>query len=189
TAGFMIPLFTNTTSLPFSYWSESTEQFITLSATNGFLAGDFRQTGWPVHDWTLNITNNLMYALIDNQTGHVLDFVNLGAFGSSLNLEQVLTNFSSEPSLHVWTVAPATDAPDSPMSQGALNQITLGIAQPGGLTFYDSLLGLSGGYPSFIGIFCPPPGASGLGLATAFFIQSCSWQAGNPMVHYTVGDL
>src|SRR5208283_2102930 len=130
TAGFMIPLFTNTTSLPFSYWSESTEQFITLSATNGFLAGDFQQTGWPVHDWTLNITNNLMYALVDNETGHVLDFVNLGAFGSSLNVNQQLSSIQETPNM--WIVEPATDAPNSRMSEGAINQIYTGIQQQGG---------------------------------------------------------
>ncbi len=192
--GFMIPLFTNTTSLPFSYWSESTGQFVTLSAPNGFLASDFQQTGWPVHDWTLNITNNLMYALVDNETGHVLDFVNLGAFGSSLNINQTLANVFSEPPFNVWTVAPATDAPNSPMSEGALNQIVIGMEES--LEFLDSLLGLSGGYPSSVGIFSAPAGAPGvpggqlpISPAYASFIQSCSWQAGNPMVHYSVGDL
>jgi hypothetical protein len=189
--GFMIPLFTNTTSLPFSYWSESTEQFVTLSAPNGFLASDFQQTGWPVHVWTLNITNNLMYALVDNGTGRVLDFVNLGAFGSSLNINQTLANIFSELPFNVWTVAPATDAPNSPMSEGALNQIVIGMEES--LEFLDSLLGLSGGYPGSVGIFSAPfgvpSGAPVLGPAYASFIQSCSWQAGNPMVHYTIGDL
>ncbi len=193
--GFMIPLFTNTISLPLSYWSESTEQFITLDATNGFLSSDVQQTGWPVHAWTLNITNNLMYALVDNGTGHVLDFVNLGAFGSSLNVNQALINIPESPE-NVWIVAPATDAPNSPMSEGAINQIYDGIWQPGGLEFYDSLLGLSpGGYPSSVGMFSVPVGAPvpggalSPGPAYVNFIQSCSWQAGNPMVHYTVEDL
>jgi hypothetical protein len=193
TGGFMIPLFTNTSSLPISYWSESTRQFVALlNGAADFLPGDFQQTGWPVHAWALNITNNLMYASVDNGTGHVLDFVNLGAFGSSLNVNQVLTNFFSEPPLNLWTVAPATDAPNSPMSEGALNQIALGIGQTGGLTFYESLLGLPGGYPSSVGTFSAPYGAPGvpsIDPANAYFIQSCSWQAGNPMVHYTVGDL
>src|SRR5208282_2987551 len=89
-------------------------------------------------------------------------------------------------------IAPANDAPNSPMSEGALNQIFIGMEQS--LPFADSLLGLSpGGYPSSVGIFSAPDGVPGgepsVGPAYANFIQSCSWQAGNPMVHYTLGDL
>ena len=56
--------------------------------------------------------------------------------------------------------------------------------------FAYSLLGLSpGGFPSSVGIFGTPSSGPALGPAYASFIQSCSWQAGNPMVHYTIGDL
>jgi hypothetical protein len=179
---FEVPLFTNIISLSSSYWSESIGQFVTI--TNGIpviLPGDLQQTGWPVHAWTLNITNNLMYALIDNQSGHVLDFVNLGDFGSSLNLNEVLTNISETPNM--WIVTPAIDVPNSPLSTGAINQIYEGFQEPEGLQFLESLDGFSGGYPSTVGIFADPY------IASANCIQSCSWHAGNPMVHFTVEDL
>jgi hypothetical protein len=179
---FLIPLFTNTIPLPASYWSESTEQFVIFQ--NGvpeFLPSDSQQTRWPVHSWSLTVTNNFMYALIDNGTGRVLDFVNLGAFGSSFNLNGALTNISETPSM--WIVPPAFDAPNSPISTGALNQINMGFEQPEGQLFYNSLNGLSGGFPSTVGLFSDPYTAS------AIFSQSCSWHAGNPMVHYTIEDL
>ena len=178
--GFMIPLFANVISLPLSYWSESTRQFVTFTnGFSGFLQSDLQQTGWPVHEWTLNITNNFMYALVDNATGRVLDFVSLGAFGSSLNLNQVLSSYFSQPA-GLWNVAPATDLLGSPMSVGVHNQIGYGIQQEG-LQFYNSLTGQS---PNISGpIFADPYTAS------ADFIQSCSWHAGNPRVHYTVEDL
>lgn len=179
--GFMIPLFTNTVSLPYSYWSESTEQWI--GPQNGvieFLPSDANQTGWPVHNWTLSITNNLLYALIDNQTGRVLDFVNLGPFGSSLNVNQVLTNLTASPNM--WVTAPAFDGPSSPLSSGALNQINEGFIQPEGLEFYDSLNG-RGGYPGTIGVFEDPY------VASANFVQNCSWHASDPLVHFTIDDL
>jgi hypothetical protein len=190
--GFMVPMFKNIISLPESYWSESTEQFVPIgNGFAGFLQSDLQQTGWPAHAWTLNITNNLMYALVDNNTGRVLDFVNLGAFGSSLNFNQVLTNFNSEPpAFNLWTVSPATDALNSPMSEGSLNQIAVGEEQSP--EFLLSLLGLHGGFPSTVGLFSAPyviQGGVGENPATANFIQSCSWQAGNPMVHYTDQDL
>jgi hypothetical protein len=177
--GLIVPFFTNAISLPFSYWSESTRQFIAISnGTDGFLPSDLQQIGWPVHAWTLNITNNFMYVLVDNETGHVLDFVNLGAFGSSLNFNQVLTNIPGIPNM--WIVAPANDAPFSPMSIGVLNQINQGIEQSG-LSFLNSLDGRSPNYPG--AIFADPYQAS------TNFIQSCSWQTGNPLVHYTIEDL
>ena len=127
-AALMIPLFTNTVSLPISYWSDQRAIYPFSKWHSQFSASDLQQTGWPDHDWTLNITNNLMYALIDNDTGHVLDFVNLGEFGSSLNIMQTLIIFSgSHP--NVWTVSPANDTPNSPMSEGALNQIAWGWAK------------------------------------------------------------
>ena len=176
--GFEIPLFTNTSLLPYSYWSESTQRFLSIS--NGqiyFPPGDTNQRGWPVHDWRLEITNDFIYALLDNGTGRVLDFVNLGSFGSSLDLNEVLTNISETP--NVWIVAPATDEPNSPMSAGAINQINLGLTESE--SFECSLLGLPGGVPG--GTFSDPY------VATAYFAQSCSWQAANPMVHYTLEDL
>ncbi len=177
--GFIIPFFTNTISLPVSYWSESIRQFVALGNPTNFLPSDWAQTGWPVHEWTLNITNNLIYALIDNSSGRVLDFVNLGAFGSSVNLTGTLNAYS--PSPDPWVVAPADDDPDSPMSDGMLDQILEGIDQSP--RFFYSLLGLTGGFPSSVATFSDPY------TATADLVQSCSWQAGNPMVHYTVEDL
>ena len=50
---------TNFASLPTSYWSPSTSQLI----TSNYLASDFTQIGWPIYDWTLNVTNSLMYVL------------------------------------------------------------------------------------------------------------------------------
>jgi hypothetical protein len=121
-----------------------------------------------------------MYALVDNATGHVLDFVNLGAFGSSLNVTEQLSSIQETPNM--WIVEPATDAPNSRMSEGAINQIYTGIQQQGGnLLFYNSLIGASPNIPG--AIFGDPY------IAFASFIQSCSWQAGNPLVHYTVEDL
>jgi hypothetical protein len=174
---FKSVVLTNATELPLSYWSESSRQFVTF--TNGFtgyLPADLQQTGWPEHEWMLNITNNLMYCLIDNATGQVLDFVNLGAFGSSLNVTQTLTNIAG---VHVWDTFPANDAAHSPMSVGVKNQIGEGIESSS--LFYNSLTGAS---PCIQGLYFVDPY-----VAYAYLIQNCSWHAANPLVHYTVGDL
>jgi hypothetical protein len=119
-----------------------------------------------------------MYALIDSGTGRVLDFVNLGAFGSALDFNQVLNELAGIPD--VWTVAPAFDSPNSPKSIGVGFQIDLGITQSPNL-FWNSLNGSS---PCIQGASFADPY-----LAIAAFIQSCSWQASDPMVHYTIEDL
>lgn len=190
---FRIPMSMTNITLPLSYWSESTGQFIPLQSngTNGFLASDSHQTGFPVHHWTLNITNNLIYALVDNQTGCVLDFVNLGAFGSSLNLMQLLEQYAGNAG--IWQIAPANDLPNSPISYGVLAEIGEGMAA--NPQFASSLLGINGGYPASIGEFTVPsnPSQSGEqvspGPGYACLIQSFSWQASDPLVHYTVQDL
>jgi hypothetical protein len=119
-------------ALPAAYWSESTQQFVAYDATNPFsslLPSDLQQVGWPEHNWTVNISNNFAYGLIDNRTGQVLDYVNLGGFGSSLPITQLLETIepgglgSTNAAALAWSTNGATDAPNSPMSTGLLNQI------------------------------------------------------------------
>jgi hypothetical protein len=149
TNNFVVPLLTNVLFLPPSYWSESTRQFISFSnsiASSPF-ESDLTQTGWPVHAWILNITNDLMYSLIDNQSGQVLDYVNLGAFGSSLNItQQLLSMDGASPVLNPWEIGNATDQFNSPMSLGMLNQIVAGESND--MLYWNSLTGSS---PSFSG--------------------------------------
>jgi hypothetical protein len=170
-----------------SYWSESTRQFITLSNVGWppILPADLQQIGWPIHTWTLSITNNLMYALVDNASQQGLDFVNLGAFGSYFNISQALTNLDAQgltnlwgPS-NIWAVGNATDAPYSRMPLGDLIQIMAGMEAE--LLFSNSLLGLQ---PSLVGQTFGAPFSP-----SVIFFENCSWHTGNPLVHFTVEDL
>jgi len=190
TNSFLSLLLTNITPLPLSYWSESSARFVLLTngvISNGFLPIDTNQTGWPVHHWVLNITNYLMHALLDNNSGQVLDFVNLGDFGSSIPITDVLTNWTnSEPGgilgLPVgqpWAIGDATDLPHSPMSSGLLYQISAGEQLSS--IFSNNLHGLQPGTQG--SIFGAPFNPSNV------VFQSCSWQSVNPMVHYVLADL
>jgi hypothetical protein len=186
---FQIPFSMNSILLPDSYWSDSTGQFIQLTNTPSspslFLSQDMEQRGWPVHAWILNITNALMCALIDNQSGQILDYVNLGEFGSSLDItneiisETDVGQIGSDP----WSIGYATDYPNSPMSTGMLNQI--GVDQTSDPIYYNSLNGLAANgnevYPGFtFGTVYIPTNA---------MAQSCTWEATNPRVHYTLQDV
>jgi len=177
---FLVPIFTNVIPLPPSYWSESTGQFVPLPS-NGFLSSDLTQHGWPEYDWTLNITNNVIYGLIDSSSGLVLDFVNLAGFGSSLPIAQ-LTNqqgFLETNNGLAWATNGATDAPNSPMSSGVLYQIEVGeITNP---FFANDLIGVQPGTQD--AIFGDPY------VPINEIVQNCTWQTVNPLVHYTVEDL
>jgi hypothetical protein len=186
---FQIPFSINSIFLPDSYWSESTGQFI--QPTNGpsspFFPEDMEQRNWPVHAWILNITNALMCALVDNQSGQTLDFVNLGEFGTSLDITNAIM---SEPGLmgsnlaDSWAIGNATDAPNSPMSTGMLNQIDYGDTS--NTLYYNSLNGVRGNsslpvYQGYVfGADYIPSNA---------MVQNCTWEAANPRVHYTLQDL
>jgi hypothetical protein len=185
-ASFLVPIFTNVIPLPASYWSESTKGFVPLSTgfftSNAFLPGDLTQRGWPEYDWTLNITNSVMYGLIDNGSGFVLDFVNLGGFGSSIPITQLLTNeqgFLGTNYDPVWVTNGATDAPNSPMSSGVLYQIA--IAEATNMIFSNAFHGVPSGDSDsiFENPFTP----------INEIVQNCSWGTVNPLVHYTLEDL
>jgi hypothetical protein len=191
-SSFLVPMFTNVIGLPLSYWSESSAQFFPFTnslylPSNTFPAADMEQTGWPVHHWTLSITNNFMYALVDNASGQGLDFVNLGAFGSMIDINEALTNINnygwSPPTEPIdnaaWFVGNATDSPRSPMSAGALNQIEDGMIT--NQFFEDEILGIDSldTEPVFSDPYVP----------CVSIIQNCSWSAGNPLVRFTVEDL
>jgi hypothetical protein len=161
--------------------------------SNSFLQADMKQTGWPAYNWTLNVTNHLVYALFDGSPrngGALLDFVNLGPFGSSLSLTQVIASVStsSGPGAtgsanttgNYWAAGNATSLSNSPMSAGMLNQITNGEADA---TFLHDIQGNTIYPHSSLAVFdCPcRPTCVVQGLT--------NWVANDPLVHYTLDDL
>jgi hypothetical protein len=201
----------NFIALPSGYFSESQQRFIYFTNGNAaFLPQDTNQTTYPTHYWSVNTTNHLFYALFDGSptSGNLIDFVNLGPFGSSFPITSFLitnTNpqdqFSQSPYPPMWIVSNATDTGSGPFPIGASNQINYaytvqGVA-PGnetlGIQFHNSLLGRSGGYPASKQSFGPPsPIATGVQTPAppyANYSDSNIWMACDPLVHYTIGDL
>jgi hypothetical protein len=196
--GFTNFILTNINALAPCYFSEYYQKFIYFTNgpwTNQFLAVDTNQssttTGYPVHYWTLNITNHLVYALFDGTptSGALLDFVNLGPFGSSVNIQRVIeTNFSNPLSMtgspvgNPWLRAPATDQTGSPLSQGLTNQI---LYTTGNSNYYTDLNGVSatGGKCDSGSVFGPPYEPSNVLALMVYDV------ANDPLVHYTIDDL
>jgi hypothetical protein len=191
--GFVTLFTTNIVTVPSCYFSEGSSPrklvFFTndLISSNSFLPQDTNQTGWPVHNWTLNVTNYVVYALFDGSPtagGALLDFVNLGPFGSSVSITNQIMNQSGggPPNQLVsspWAIGAATDLPGSRMSAGLIAQVGTGIT--GDSVYYNNLTGTlpnSGGW-----VFGPDYNPSNV------VVQMESWVANDPLVHYTVGDL
>jgi hypothetical protein len=187
------PLFnaTNLISMPESYYSQSLNRFIAVTNAendlNVFLPGDMAQTGWPVYNWTLNVTNHLVYALFDgvpnSANSAVLDFVNLGPFGFSMSLTNVIQQGLNGNPLAVngaqpnyWAPGNATGLPNSPMSLGMQYQIAAAVTNS---TFVLNLQGKATSQPAFD---CP--------CKPTYIIQyPTNWVANDPLVHYTLEDL
>jgi hypothetical protein len=196
TNGFITFFQTNYNTVAPCYFSEAYKQLVYFTngiiASNAFLAADTNQSSWPVHNWTLNITNHVVYALFDGPpaTGALLDFVNLGPFGSSVNIQQYLNqnNATGNPggilgttgggANNYWGLGNGSDIGAS-MSTGLLNQITTSEQQ--NTTFLNNV---NGKQPSTAGsIFGAAYEPSNI------LLQLPTWVANDPLVHYTVDDL
>jgi hypothetical protein len=192
--GFVSFFPTNITSLQACYFTEATRNLVFFtngiipSGTNayGFLPQDLHQTGWPVHNWTLNITNRLVYVLFDgdSKNGNVIDFVNLGPFGSSLNFstnDETMGDSGLGQSKYedFWSRVGANDLPGSPMSTGMLNQIANSTTN---LQFKNAVNGIPSNTISqyIFGTQYDP---------AIMDDQLQTWVANDPLVHYTVDDL
>jgi len=179
---------TNFTALPYVYYSEGSNSLVTTA--NGYSPIDSAQTHWPVHTWSLNITNHLCYALIDGSLGTIYDFVNLGPFGSSTNISALASNAYNGAYSDQWVTYPATDYANSPMSQGVLNQIKDAYSY---LPFYVSLnpnISLPGVSPIKQNPFTTSA-ATATTINPPYYVGdniNC-WMACDPLVHYTAGDL
>jgi hypothetical protein len=183
------------TMLPF-YFSPSQQAFYYFTngiiASNAFLQADMSQKSWPVYNWTLNVTNHIVYALFDGVPGQttsaLLDFVNLGPFGWSTNLTNAIgkssnplaVNGSAYTAASYFAQGMATALPGSPMSQGVLNQIAAGAAT--NATFANDLLGTGSPRSSMPVFQCPC-------TPTYVVPQQTDLVVNDPLVHYTLDDL
>ncbi len=210
TGAFQTFLLTNFVTLPFSYFSESSNGFVAQAGNpQSWLPQDTNQTTYPTHYWAVSVTNHLYYVLFDGNpasgTANVLDFVNLGPFGRSFPITLYLQT-NSQPSdpfsfprlggipssnTSWWWVPPATDAGTAQLPVGAVNQINWG--ENNNIQFYDSITGTgTQGFPASQQSFYPPPiyiESTQLIGPTAQYSDSNSWIACDPLVHYTLGDL
>jgi len=209
TNGMLAFLLTNVASRTPAYFSESAGTFLPVhGSTNSagfgydigtFRPGDLAQTNWPLYNWTLAVTNQVMYALVDPFTSNAFDFVNLGPFGTNYVLTNLMYSglMASSPVANMggsttlsstyWNSAPA--GPGLP-SIGVLNQISNGVLLD---SFFASELNpptnnqstlnsnLFFSCSNYMSPTFPPQTTNSLYAQTLL--------VNDPLVHYTVGDL
>lgn len=201
----MITLLTNVITLPIAQWAEQKKQF-QFGPINGSVQFNDAPNAFPYHDWVLHITNHLALIVTD-QGNHVVDAVNIGEFGTQfdvykeLNKDSILVQpFSPGQSSRslVWLTNGANHTTSSPMSLGVSNQIAISaglISVPVAEwrdtpqdkivseqnAFRQRILGTKRGDSElfFQAPFTP----------SATLVQEYTWQANDPLVHYTLDDL
>lgn len=201
---FVIPLQTNFPFLAESAVLPSSPWF----TTNWNLAWDTTQT-FPIPRWGLAITNRLQFIMVDRETRRLIDYVHLDQLQALRNLsEEIRDPDDALGFAGLWT----TNRPRGNVPQGLWNQIDVSLGNQGGNTADWTGYGL--GQPSgttkdyeidkfrvFMGLsplrqWPTPIVNNNLGTKTQVpftptkrISQYLTWQANDPLVHYTAGDL
>ncbi|HWD18316.1 MAG TPA: hypothetical protein VHB20_03490 [Verrucomicrobiae bacterium] len=153
------------------------------------------EKSFTVHGWVLTVTNYVTYILQDHLTGAILDFVNVGPFGTSLDITNILNHVrlpgdDSQLSMNiVWNPLGADDSPSSGVSQGELQQLSIG-ANFVGVPDYSPSPVDSQNFANLLlkqavktnAMQCPF-------TPSAVFVAHATLSANDPLVHYTMGDL
>ncbi len=203
---FRVPLNTNFVSLPSSaYFQNQQDPFVPLQNNPGF------EEQFTIPRLTLSVTNRVQYMLMDPNTGHVLDFVNLDNLVNRVNVTEELIRRSEEgtsANSSFWlTERSGGNSPSDP-PMGVINQIEASKgAFPNANWRSESGDPVTGrdkqksidAFRVFTGLSplnYPPRQLPPAGLAMqAPFTPArklrvvARWQANDPLVHYTRADL
>jgi len=205
-------IFMNTFVLmPESRFSDRFQQFI-APARDAF---DEQNGTFPLPDWTLNLRTRIYYSLVDINTGEVLDFVTLTDFRSVLlaDLLQrnddtrmpettcgVIWNASGAPGAMWCTNRPGLVLDERVPTFGVLNQIAAGLSEVTATQWPErtNISKINFFRAQFDGYSPLAGGKSGYSRTNTFYApysptrevhMFIKWQANDPLVHYTPGDL
>jgi hypothetical protein len=185
-----------TNTLALSAYNERSRQFVAPDDTNWEM-----NVGLPTHSWMIQVTNQVIYALLDNSSGRILDFVNFGNFGTSLDVVAALASAALMPSTNIgspWLTNGADSSLSSPPSAGVLNQLTIATNYQWSIqnyTYNPSTVALmtnflNGGATNINTIDCPY-------VPSATFEQIASWWVPTdtnqnpiwPAMHFTTDEM
>ena len=174
----------------------------------GFRPGtNYDQTVAPIPPFFVVTTNRVIYAMIDANANRIVDFVNLDDSGKVLDFTGALSQYAvcnaprstpMQPSV-MWCTNKITGTPITPdaMSQGLDLQIEANLGIPGGPQIvgwnqFPTDPGNAGQIQGFRNLLKSSPVGSTnqTPYNPSFGITNLiSWEANDPMVHYTIPDL
>jgi hypothetical protein len=211
-ASFRAPLISTVPFLPDSIYYTNTAIF--TPAPNPITAGFYTTTGYPQPLFALNTTNRLRFWMVDHATGRVIDYVQLDGMTNQRNLTAELAGDPSNPAFlygdgGVWdTNRYGGSTSLSVLVKGMDNQISVSLGQsnfPG----YQPILtsdweqaqvqqqgfsSVDAAISKFSDFFNNTGGNTSTEMQVPYtptrqVCVYCTWQANDPLVHYTLPDL
>ncbi|MDB6122032.1 MAG: hypothetical protein JWQ71_1025, partial [Pedosphaera sp.] len=188
---FRAPLFTNVVLLPDSVYRQNPQGFV--------VSTNFEQnTAFRLPNFVLGVTNRLRVALLDNATKRVIDYVQFNGMDEVREITKDLSKDDKFP--WVWRTN-RVGGITGPI-EGIINQMQVSIgAVTVSLTEWNNArikqstqqskdLEING----FASFYNNPSANSNLLVEVPFsptrkYSKARSWQANDPLVHYTLGDL
>jgi hypothetical protein len=214
-AGLILPLITNFVFVPDSVYSATPVGF-TTNLHVGYLPGVPTDRS---PQWALYVTNRVRLILQDTATKRIIDYVQLGGMGDSTNIAQYLQPLGADINNHfknLWNTNKLSKTPPN-LTQGMNSQVQVSLGnQNAAAADWTPYMILPGGYNqsfeidkfrAFYGLSPLSPGAytsaqydqvkaaSNNIVAQVPFTPTAkindyrTWQANDPLVHYTVSDL
>ena len=202
---FQVPLYTNFVFLPDSVYRQQSSSLVINTNTNE--VPPFETTvGFPLPHFVLSVTNRLRFIMLDAVTDRVIDYMQLDGMDTIRDLTAELSfiggnPFENTPVIQdVWN--PTRLAGDNSPYQGLLYQIDVSSgAYPVGMSDWNnsqlqptSLQTKQAQISQFNAFYNNAPAVTNLSMQAPFvptrkISESFSWQANDPLVHYTLGDL
>ncbi|MDB6067816.1 MAG: hypothetical protein JWR26_4024 [Pedosphaera sp.] len=204
-ASFRIPLSTNVLFLPDSaYRFHSVPSLVPTGTITNILALNIpyeNSTDFPVPQFGLNVTNRLRFIMLDHATGRIIDYVTFNGMDSTQNITAELTQLNDgDPLIHEWNTNRVGGANASIIvpTKGIVGQVGVSSGNPfvsdtvwnnAQLPKTDTKQNEIDKFNAFIN------GTDGGTIAQVPFTPTrkislyFTWQANDPLVHYTLGDL
>jgi hypothetical protein len=208
---FIVPLLTNVVLLPDSGFQFSPPAFIPLPTNAAVVWTSIPAGSFPMLNWGLIITNRLRCLVMDGGlSGRVVDYVQLNGLNAYRNLSgETYTNGTSGDLTTMWSTNLGS-IPVFPTNVpvAIISQIDISEAQPpvsdtawanGGTdqsrgTTREQVIDSFRVFMALTPMYFPTTVNTQLVMQAPFSptskrIQPLFWQANDPLVHYTAGDL
>ncbi len=193
---FQVPLYANFVSLPDSIYQQNPPAFVPNQT--GFIETTI---GYPLPHFVLSVTNRLRFIMLDQNSGRVIDYVQLDGMNAIRDLTAELPNGSND-FAGVWNTNRGGNTSSLVPYDGIINQIAVSsgalpispedwnnsqLRQVSNLTRQEQI-------SEFDAFYNNDPAITNLSIQIPFaptrkVSQYFTWQANDPLVHYMLGDL